>query len=164
MDEVNDNEMKFFYLDQRLLQALKDDDIEKYLEIVKEKHIEELNVKKQIIELKDEKIKEKEEQIKQKEKEEYIEMMLKKEEKLFEENRIEIQKKFEERVNERMYNEIKIMMMYKIGDSIVKLENTIKNALYMTNNDIKNTRDKIDTLFDIPHYLNVKYKTLKNDK
>jgi vacuolar-type H+-ATPase subunit I/STV1 len=164
MDEVNDNEMKFFYLDQRLLQALKDDDIEKYLQIVKEKHIEELNVKKQIIELKDEKIKEKEEQIKQKEKEEYIEMMLKKEEKLFEENRIEIQKKFEERVNERMYNEIKIMMMYKIGDSIVKLENTIKNALYMTNNDIKNTRDKIDTLFDIPHYLNVKYKTLKNDK
>jgi hypothetical protein len=159
----DDNNMKFFYLDQRLLDALHNDDIEKYLEIVKEKQIEELRQKNQIIQsIEDEKEKNKRKN-EQKEKEEYIEMMIKKEEQLFEENRFEIQKKFEERVNQRLMYELKIMMIYKINDSIIKLENTLKNALHIAENDLKKTRARMDTLFDVPQYINTKYKVLKDD-
>ena len=153
----DDDNMKFFYLDQRLLDALKNDDIEKYLIIVKEKQIEELKHKQQIVQsIEDEKVKKE-----QKEKEEYIEMMVKKEEQLFEENRFEIQKKFEERVNQRLMYELRVMMIYKMNDSITKLENTLKNALHVVENDIKKTRTRMDTLFDVPYYSN--YKVLKDD-
>jgi hypothetical protein len=152
-DISNDDGMKFFYLDQRLLAALKEDDIEKYLMIVKEKQMEELNQKKQLIQM-EEKQKEQEELDK---KEKYIEMMVKKEEELFEENRIEIQKRFDERLHQRMMYELRIMMIYKMNDSIIKLENTIKNALSITENNLKKTKTRMDTIFDVKYS---KYKSL----
>ena len=152
----NDDGMKFFYLDQRLLAALKEDDIEKYLMIVKEKQMEELNQKKHLIQMKEEQ----KEQEQLDEKEKYIEMMVKKEEELFEENRIEIQKRFDERVHQRMMYEVKMMMIYKMNDSIIKLENTIKNALSITENNIKKTKIRMDTIFDVQYS---KYKSLTNE-
>jgi len=158
----DDNNMKFFYLDQRLLDALHNDDIDKYLEIVKEKQLEELKQKNQIIQVIED---EKKIKADKKEKNEYIEMMVKKEEQLFEENRLEIQKKFEARVNERLMYELKIMMIYKMNDSIIKLENTIKNALHNVENDLKKTRARMDRLFDVPQYINSNsnYKVLKDN-
>jgi len=145
MDTTNDDDMKFFYLDQRLINALKEDDIDKYLMIVREKQIEELHQKKQIIQIKeDEKKLEKE-----KENEEYIKMMIKKEEELFEENRMEIKKKLDERIKQRMIHEIKSIMIYQISDNILKLENRIKDALSILENSLNKSKSSIKDLYDL---------------
>ena len=149
-DLDEDQSIKFFNLDQRLLNALKEDDIEKYLIIVKEKQMEEYKLKDQ-----------KKEEIEQKKKEEYIQSLVKKEEELFEENKIEIHKRIQEKIQQRMMSEIKYMMIYKISDSILRLENKIRDALTITENNLKKDRNKIDELLN-EEYINYKYKSLKN--
>jgi hypothetical protein len=145
-----DQTIKFFNLDQRLLNALKEDDIEKYLLIVKEKQMEEYKLKEQ-----------KKEEVENRKKEEYIEAIVKKEEELFEQNKMEIHKRIQEKVQQRMISEVKFMMMYKINDSILKLENKIRDALIITENSLKKNRNKIDDLIN-EEYINYKYKSLTN--
>jgi hypothetical protein len=149
-DLDEDQSIKFFNLDQRLLNALKEDDIEKYLSIVREKQMEEYKLKDQ-----------KKEEIEQKKKEEYIQSLVKKEEELFEENKIEIHKRIKEKIQQRMISEVKFMMIYNINDSILKLENKIRDALTITENNLKKNRNKINELLD-EEYINYKYKSLKN--
>jgi hypothetical protein len=145
-----DQTIKFFNLDQRLLNALKEDDIEKYLLIVKEKQMEEYKLKEKKIE-----------EVENRKKEEYIEAIVKKEEELFEQNKMEIHKRIQEKVQQRMISEVKFMMMYKINDSILKLENKIRDALIITENSLKKNRNKIDDLIN-EEYINYKYKSLTN--
>jgi hypothetical protein len=159
VDEDVDNAqtIKFFNLDQRLLNALKEDNIEKYLIIVKEKQMEEYKLKEQKKEDELRLIQEAE----QKKKDEFIQAIVKKEEELFEENKIEIHKRIQEKIQQRMMSEIKYMMIYKLNDSILKLENKIRDALTITENNIQKNRNKIEDLYN-EDYVNNKYKFLKN--
>jgi len=156
-DVDNDQTIKFFNLDQRLLNALKEDDIEKYLIIVKEKQMEEYKLKEK---KKDDKLRLIHE-AEQKKKDEFIQAIVKKEEELFEENKIEIHKRIQEKIQQRMLSEIKYMMIYTLNDSILKLENKIRDALTITENNIQKNRNKIDEFLD-EEYINYKYKSLTN--
>jgi len=134
VDVAEDQSIKFFNLDQRLLNALKEDDIEKYLLIVREKQMEEYKLKERKID-----------EIEQKKKEEYIQSLVKKEEELFEENKIEIHKRIQEKIQQRMISDIKSMMIYNINDSILKLENKIREKMPV----IKPHNPLSDTYFTI---------------
>jgi len=153
-----ENEMKFFYLDQRLLNALKEDNIDKYLMIVREKQIEELNQKKQIIQSKEDR----ENEEKEKENEEYIKMMIKKEEELFEENRIEIRKRLDEKIQNRMIQEVKSIMINQINDSIIRLENRIKDSLSILENSMRKSKSIMDDVY-VPYRSRYTIKTLTNE-
>jgi hypothetical protein len=150
VDVAEDQSIKFFNLDQRLLNALKEDDIEKYLLIVREKQMEEYKLKERKID-----------EIEQKKKEEYIQSLVKKEEELFEENKIEIHKRIQEKIQQRMISDIKSMMIYNINDSILKLENKIRDALIVTEKNLKKNSNKIEDLIN-EEYINYKYKSLTN--
>jgi hypothetical protein len=108
---------EFFYLDQRLLDALKEDNIEKYLDIVKEKNILKLNHDNDI----DNKNQVQEIQIYKKD--------------------ININKNmFEDReriINERLIHQYKMVMIYEINQNILKLENKLKISLKVLEDNIK---------------------------
>jgi hypothetical protein len=157
-DLSNENEMNFFYLDQRLLSALKEDNIDKYLMIVREKQIEELNQKKQIFQIKEEKENEK----KERENEEYIKTMIKKEEELFEENRIEIRKRLDQRVQDRMIQEVKSIMIHQISDNIIRLENTVKDSLSVLENNMRKSKSIMDDVY-VSYRSRYTIKTLTNE-
>lgn len=97
----------FFYLDRRLIEALHDDNMEKYLEIVKIKYEEERIKSEEELVLK---------QIKKEE--EFIKM---EEDLYFPNNKIEIKNKISEK-------EYKISLIRNIIDNITSLENKLLNA------------------------------------
>lgn len=120
MNVDKDNFNPYFYLDRRLIEALHDDNMEKYLEIVNIKYEEE-RIKSEE-ELVIEQIKLQEEiKLEQFKKEKYIKIQ---EDLYFANNKIEIEK----RIRTRLEKEYKISLIRNIIDNITNLENKLLNA------------------------------------
>jgi len=119
MDTDDKYNTEFFYLDQRLLDALKEDNIEKYLEIIKEKNRLKFNHDNQ----------NSSQEIQIYRKDMYTDMYTDINKKIFEER--------EKIINERIIYQFKMFMIYEINQNILKLEDKLKISLKVLEDNIK---------------------------
>jgi hypothetical protein len=119
MDTDDKYNTEFFYLDQRLLDALKEDNIEKYLEIIKEKNRLKFNHDNQ----------NSSQEIQIYRKDMYKDMYKDINKKIFEER--------EKIINERIIYQFKMFMIYEINQNILKLEDKLKISLKVLEDNIK---------------------------